>query len=103
MRPILAVVVVVLSVFSSTAKGLDKTPTDLDTTVARGLKFLATDAMEWKDEHDCVSCHHAGLVVWSLREAKHRGQAVNEPVLSELTRWIAKSGDGKTGVPRPAS
>lgn len=103
MRPIPAAVVVILAMLSSSALGLDKTPTDLDATVARGLKFLATDAMEWKDEHNCVSCHHAGLVVWSLREAKHRGRSVNEPVLTELTRWIAKSGDGKTGVPRPAS
>src|SRR5438876_655227 len=25
-----------------------------------------------------------------------------EPVLAELTTWVAKSGEGKTGVPRPA-
>src|SRR6267142_1855977 len=50
----------------------------------------------------CVSCHHAGLVVWAMREAKQRGHAVNEPVLAELTKWIAEAGDGKTGVPRPA-
>src|SRR5262249_11723898 len=27
---------------------------------------------------------------------------VQEPVLAELTKWVAESGDGKTGVPRPA-
>src|SRR5262249_14778563 len=49
-----------------------------------------------------VSCHHAALVVWSMREAKQFGHVVDEPFLSELTRWVAESGDGKTGVPRPA-
>src|SRR5262249_26535579 len=41
-------------------------------------------------------------VVWSMREARHRGLAVDEPVLAELTSWLAASGNGTTGVPRPA-
>jgi hypothetical protein len=57
----------------------------------------------WKNENHCVSCHHAGLVIWSMREAKERGHTVDEPVLAEMTQWVAESGDGKTGVPRPAS
>jgi hypothetical protein len=36
-----------------------------------------------------------------MREAKQRGHTVDEPVLAELTQWVAESGDGKTGVPRP--
>jgi hypothetical protein len=74
----------------------------VDTAIARGLDFLAKDALAWKDQHKCVSCHHAAIVVWAMREAKTRGHAVNEPVLAELTQWVAESGDGKTGVPRPA-
>jgi squalene-hopene/tetraprenyl-beta-curcumene cyclase len=73
-----------------------------DATIDRGLAFLVKDALAWRDEHKCVSCHHASLVVWSMREARRRGHAVDEPVLNELTKWIAESGDGKTGVPRPA-
>lgn len=69
--------------------------------IERGLDFLVKDALAWKKEHNCVSCHHAALVVWALREAKQRGHAVDEPVLADLTQWMAKSGDGKTGVPRP--
>lgn len=75
----------------------------LDTTIDRGLAFLVKDALAWKTEHNCVSCHHAGLVIWSMREAKQRGHTVDEPVLAELTKWVAESGDGKTGVPRPAN
>jgi len=78
-------------------------PPAVHAAIDRGLAFLVRDAVAWKNEHDCVSCHHAGLVVWSLREAKQRGHAVDEPFLAELTKWVAESGEGKTGVPRPAS
>lgn len=75
---------------------------DTRATIDRGLAFLVKDALAWKTEHNCVSCHHAGLVIWSMRDAKQRGFAVDEPVLAELTKWVAESGDGKTGVARPA-
>ena len=75
--------------------------TPVAATIERGLAFLAKDALLWKSEHNCVTCHHAGLVVWAMREAQTRGYAVNEPVLNELTTWIAESGNGKTSLPRP--
>jgi hypothetical protein len=37
-----------------------------------------------------------------MREAKLRGHVVDEAVLAEMTKWVADSGEGKTGVPRPA-
>ena len=84
------------------AEGPAGEPSDVRATIDRGLAFLVKDALAWKSEHNCVSCHHASLVIWSMREAKQRGHAVDEPVLAELTKWVAESGDGKTGVPRPA-
>lgn len=74
---------------------------ELDATIEQGLKFLRDDALAWKQEHNCVSCHHAGLVVWAMREAKLRDYQVDEDVFAELTNWVANSGDGTTGVPRP--
>jgi squalene-hopene/tetraprenyl-beta-curcumene cyclase len=38
-----------------------------------------------------------------MREAKLRGRAVDEPVLADLTRWVAGSGDGKFSMARPAA
>jgi hypothetical protein len=75
---------------------------DVDDAIKRGLEFLARDAVAWKNEHGCVSCHHAGLVVWAMHEARQRSYAVDEPLLAELSKWIAESGDGKTSLPRPA-
>jgi hypothetical protein len=67
------------------------------------LAGLVKDALAWMKEHNCASCHHASLVVWATREAKLRGHAVDEPVMAELTKWVAESGDGKFGLARPAS
>jgi Squalene-hopene cyclase C-terminal domain len=100
MRPCVASILVILSATAS-AQEPGRKSSDVSATIDRGLAFLAKDALAWKAEHNCVSCHHAGLVVWSMREARLRGHAVNEPVLAELTRWVAGAGDGKTGVPRP--
>jgi hypothetical protein len=100
-RTIVALVSIILPVAAS-AEDLPREPSGASAAIDRGLVFLAKDAMAWKEEHNCASCHHAALVVWSMRESRLRGHPVDEPVLSELTRWIAESGDGKTGVPRPA-
>jgi hypothetical protein len=78
-------------------------PGDVNAAIERGLEFLADEAIAWKVEHNCVSCHHAALIAWSMHEAKELGHSVDEPTLTELTQWIAQSGDGKTGVARPES
>jgi hypothetical protein len=102
MRSIIAVVVAMLPGMAS-AQDLRPRPSDLDATIDRGLAFLVKDALAWRNEHNCVSCHHAGLVIWSMWEARRRGHAVDEPVLAELTKWVAESGDGKFGLARPPS
>ena len=74
---------------------------DVNAAIDLGLGFLAKDALAWKAEHNCASCHHAALVAWSMREAKGRGHAVDEPVLAEMAKWVANSGDGKFRMDRP--
>lgn len=87
----------------SRAGGSEPQRVDIKPAIDRGLAFLVNDAIEWKRQHNCVSCHHASLAIWSMREAKARGYRVDAKVLAELTTWVAASGDGKTGVPRPAA
>jgi squalene-hopene/tetraprenyl-beta-curcumene cyclase len=99
------IVVLVASALPAAASAQDARPkqADVDATIARGLGFLVKDALAWKRDHNCASCHHASLVICSLREAKKFSRAVDEPVLAELTKWVAESGDGKFGLARPAS
>jgi hypothetical protein len=76
---------------------------DVEKTINRGLAFLVKDSLAWNEQHHCASCHHASLVIWSMRETKDRGHIVDEPVLALLTKLVAESGDGKFSLARPAS
>lgn len=93
MRLIAALVLLSLPILGSALEVQPK-PANVDATITRGLGFLAKDAMTWKAEHNCVTCHHTALVVWSMREAKLRGHAVDEPVLAEMTKWVSDSAYG---------
>ncbi|MBX7166412.1 MAG: terpene cyclase/mutase family protein [Pirellulales bacterium] len=72
-------------------------------TIQRGLEFLARDAVAWKQEYDCTSCHHASLVVCAMQEARQANRKIDEPLLLELTTWLAQAGDGKFHMDRPAA
>jgi squalene-hopene/tetraprenyl-beta-curcumene cyclase len=102
MRLIIAIVVAVLPGAAS-AQGIGQEPAGVGAAIDRGLGFVTRDALAWNKEHNCASCHHAALVIWAMREARQHGHAIDEPVLSALTKWVAESGDGKFALTRPAS
>ena len=70
MRYLLAALSVVASSGIALADAPAGQPSAVSATIDRGLAFLVKDALAWKNEHNCASCHHAGLVIWSMREAK---------------------------------
>jgi hypothetical protein len=53
----------------------------------RGLAFLEKDAVKWREEHKCASCHHGTMTVWALSEAKHQGYAVRAETLADMAAW----------------
>lgn len=86
--------------FSAKAEELHSVPPpDAHAAIGRSLDFLVKDSRAWKEEHGCVSCHHASLVVWATTEARTRGHKVNEPFLDEMVAWLIKAGDGAKRVP----
>ena len=70
-----------------------KAPTEVASTqeawrsIERGLAFLEKDALAWRKEHQCATCHHGTMTVWALSEAKSRGYAVKPETLADLTEW----------------
>lgn len=102
MRIVHLLVVVACFAEAARARTADAQSAGVSLAIERGLEFLARDAVRWREEHQCVSCHHAGMVVWSMHEAKRMGYGVDETVLAEMAQWIADSGDGKTSIVRPA-
>ena len=100
MRYLLAFVAFLLSNCVS-AQDSEPKSVNAESILRRGLDFLAKDAIQWKNDHNCASCHHAALTVWALQEAKFKQRSVDEEVLSDLKKWMTESGEGKTSVPRP--
>ena len=65
-------------------------PSKVDVAIERGLGFLQKDALAWREEHDCVSCHHAALVIWSMHEARQRGHVRDQANLGQRARQRVK-------------
>ena len=55
--------------------------------IESGLSFLANDAVKWRTERGCATCHHGTMTVWTLSEAKAQGYAVAADVLAEMVEW----------------
>jgi hypothetical protein len=62
-------------------------------TIDQGLKFIAEDAVAWKTERKCASCHHIPMAIWTLNEAKRRGYAAADKAVAELTAWALAKDD----------
>ncbi|MCI0461207.1 MAG: terpene cyclase/mutase family protein [Gemmataceae bacterium] len=55
--------------------------------VERGLDFLQQDAVKWRKERSCSTCHHGTMTVWALTEAKSRGYEVAADRLADMVKW----------------
>lgn len=83
---------VVLVALGSIA-GADEPADAIRATIDRGLAFVTKDALTWKEQRKCASCHHAPMAIWSLNEAKKRGYAIDEKAAAELTAWVSAKED----------
>src|SRR5262245_29134442 len=63
------------------------TPAQVRKSVERGLDFLEKDAVKWRKDRECASCHHGTMTVWALSEAKSLGYAINGESLAEVVKW----------------
>jgi hypothetical protein len=66
---------------------------DTRKTIDGGLKFLADEAVAWKADRKCASCHHIPMAIWTLNEGKQRGYAVDDKALAELSAWALAKDD----------
>lgn len=63
------------------------TPEQARQAAERGLVFLQEDAVKWRNDKMCATCHHGTMTVWALAEAKHDGYAVKPEVFYENVKW----------------
>lgn len=92
-RPILRMFTLLLLLFVSrhhSAKAEDAVAIDeskLRGAIVRSLDFLSRETETWMNEKDCNACHHMPVLLWSEREAKRRGFAIDQAKLDEFTEW----------------
>src|SRR5262245_2842322 len=55
--------------------------------IERGLTFLQKDAVTWRKERGCATCHHGTMTVWALSEAKSQGYDVDAQALADMIQW----------------
>jgi hypothetical protein len=55
--------------------------------VERGLAFLQADAVKWRKEKNCSTCHHGTMTVWALNAARSAGYSVDGESLADTTKW----------------
>jgi hypothetical protein len=58
--------------------------------IENGLAFLEQEAVKWRKERQCATCHHGTMTVWALTEAKRHGYAVAPETFTEMVRWTGE-------------
>ena len=84
----------------STANGADPAP-DSKAAIDKGLAYLAKEAVTWKTDRKCASCHHAPFAIWSLNEAARLGYAVDRQALEEVAAWVVAKDNPAKVFPGP--
>lgn len=76
---------------------------ELRAVVTKGLGFLAKEGDEWMTAKNCNGCHHLPELLWSHREAKARGFAVDPKKFDEWLEWaVERATDKKPGLEEAA-
>src|SRR5580704_12678011 len=62
---------------SSAARQSVRTDIPLDAqarqTAERAIPYIEKNGTAWINERNCMACHYAGYMLWSLRDASQRG------------------------------
>jgi hypothetical protein len=73
----------------------------LNTTIPPALCYLEEEALSWKAEMGCASCHHAPIILWSCETAKAKGFTVNEEAVAATPESIATAERSKVWLAQP--
>jgi hypothetical protein len=58
---------------------------NIDTAIARGVRYLSVEVPKWKAEHPCYSCHNNGDAARALLVASARGYDIGTSLDDTLT------------------
>ena len=77
--------------------------TELSAGITKSLGFIEREGEEWMAAKNCNGCHHMPEMLWSHREAKSRGFAVDAKKYEEWLAWaVERSTDKRPGLEEAA-
>ena len=62
-------------------------------TAERTIPYIEKYGTAWIKERNCLACHYAGYMLWSLRDASQRGFGIDKGKLAESTNWAISKTD----------
>lgn len=68
-------------------------PVEVRAAVEKALASMTGDALDWKSERKCSSCHQVPMCLWTANEAKKRGYTVDDKAVAELMAWVLDPAD----------
>jgi len=76
---------------------------ELRAGITKGLGFIAREGEEWMTAKNCNGCHHMPEMLWSHREARRRGFAVDDKKYDEWLAWaVERATDKRPGLEEAA-
>jgi hypothetical protein len=64
-------------------------------TAERAIPYIEKYGTAWINERNCMACHYAGYMLWSLRDASQRGFGIDKGKLAESTNWAIGQTDAR--------
>src|SRR5580658_4553909 len=62
-------------------------------TAERAIPYIEKYGTAWIKERNCLACHYAGYMLWSLRDASQRGFGIDTGKLAESANWAIRQTD----------
>lgn len=98
---VIAMTTLVATAWPTQAQEVKKLP-KIKLAIERGLSFVKEDALKWRRERECSTCHHGTMTVWAMNEARAQGYAIAPGDLADMTKWTKDRLLKDIGKPRDA-
>jgi hypothetical protein len=82
------------------AIGDETEPRPARVTIGRALGLIQADAVKWRQEKNCSTCHHGTMTMWVQLEAVENGFAVSTEEFVENVRWAKQRIMERADLPR---
>ncbi len=74
-------------------------PPETKGPLPRALHYLVKTSNAWMEDHNCATCHHVTMTIWSLREAKAAGTGADTSALAKTVEWAVSAKTSGTTFP----